>query len=231
MSLTVKTVFVSGASRGLGLALCRAWLSVGGVHVIGSSRGEFNAATLSTLYGAASRGSAPKRRTFFTPLEGVDITDSGARNSLPLRVAAALGESRLDILVNCAGVYPPLASGWNAETFSNAMAVNCNGALRVTRALIPSMSLVDAHVVNVTSGYGQLNHICEGYRRLLDSLTTSSDVESLPFLPNDFAAVDVTKISPAYNISKAALNKWTNLLAAELLKNKIRVNAVDPGCK
>lgn len=226
MSLTVKTVFVTGASRGLGLSICRALLSVGGVHVIGTSRGAFNANTLDNLYGAASRGGAPKRRTFFTPLEDVDVSDAGARNSLPLRVATALGEARLDILVNCAGVFPPLASGWNTETYASAMAVNCLGALKVTRALVPSMSLVDAHVINVTSGYSK--HIGEGYRRLLDSLTASSDVESLPFLPNN----DVADVPVAYNISKAALNKGTILMAAELLKSKykIRINAVDPGC-
>lgn len=53
----------------------------------------------------------------------------------------------------------------------------------------------------------------------------SADVEALPFLENGAGS----SAAPAYAASKAALNRGTALLAAEMKARGVTVNAVDPG--
>lgn len=193
--------------------------------MIAAVRGAFPAGALEILKAAAA-SSAPKRPTFFTPLDGLDISDSGARAGLPLRAARVLGESRLDALVNVAGVFS--GDEWNEASWDACMSVNVRGTLRLSRVMAPSMS-ANGHIVNVTSGRGRLSAHSDAYGRLLASCKGVDDVESLPFLADAQVVDSDAGKTPAYSLSKAALNRGTFLLAKEL--KVLRVSAVDPGCE
>jgi NAD(P)-dependent dehydrogenase (short-subunit alcohol dehydrogenase family) len=119
--------------------------------------------------------------------------------------AAELGRryGRLDVLVNNAGVLldrQQPPSQTPPDLLRATLETNLVGVLKVTRAFLPALQAVrGARVINVSSGGGQL-----------------SDMAGSIW-------------APAYQISKAALNALTCLLAGELAPQRIAVNAVCPG--
>ncbi|HUL58387.1 MAG TPA: SDR family NAD(P)-dependent oxidoreductase, partial [Anaeromyxobacteraceae bacterium] len=121
----------------------------------------------------------------------------GSVEALAVRLLRA-GE-RVDVLVNCAGVYPSadlLAEG-GAAALREAMEVNFWGPLRTCRAFLPSMNAAGhGRVVNVSSGSGAFS----------DGLPGPSP----------------------YAVSKAALNALTVKLAEEA-RGDVKVNAACPG--
>lgn len=165
---TFRTVFVSGASRGLGFELCRLLLISGGSHVVASAR-TFTPDALALLRDtlAATRAKTSKRVAELTLLDGVDVAAAGA-GGVARRTAAALREQKLDVLVNCAGVYP---HGWSAAAFAAAMGVNTRGALGLVRAFDQQLA-DDAHVVNVSSGLGRLSLQSDALVKLLAGCKT-----------------------------------------------------------
>jgi NAD(P)-dependent dehydrogenase (short-subunit alcohol dehydrogenase family) len=125
-------------------------------------------------------------------------------------VAAAVESLRplgaLDVLVNNAGIVgariPPLETG--PEHFLACFGVNLLGPVRVTRAMLPLLSMSEhPRIVMVSSGMG--------------SMTVTSDPERL----------ESGIISLVYPSSKAALNMVTTQYAKAL--PHFRINAADPG--
>ncbi len=137
----------------------------------------------------------------------------GAVEVVELDVASARSIERcareiaapIDLLVNNAALYQvPAAELWP---------VNVHGPILLTRALADKFA-DDARIVNVTSGLGRLAGQSASLRKKLgDPALTVDDLLALPPM--------------AYGASKAVLNAFTRLLAAEWLARA--VNAVDPG--
>lgn len=132
----------------------------------------------------------------------LDVTDAGSVEGVARTVDGAGGQ--LAVLVNNAGVYPGgRASTQDPAAAEHAWQVNALGPWRLTNALAPALRRTgSARVVNV-----------------------SSEAESL-------AAMDPAgppSATPAYDVSKAALNAVTRVLAADLGGSGILVNAVCPG--
>jgi NAD(P)-dependent dehydrogenase (short-subunit alcohol dehydrogenase family) len=113
---------------------------------------------------------------------------------------------KLDILINNAGI--SLDSGLQPsevglDTIRKTLETNFIGVVAITQALLPLIHKSGAgRIVNISSGRG--------------SLTQHSD-------PNCHYAKTL-----AYNTSKAALNSFTVMLAAELRNTAIKVNSADP---
>ncbi len=144
------------------------------------------------------------------PDSAVEVLDVGSRESIEslARRLSARGEG-LNVLVNNAGIYRGAARAiWD---------VNVRGPLLLTRSLAPL--LVDgARVVMVTSGLGRSSGQAPKLLARLRGARTLGDLEKLcDEAPGDYGA------------SKAALNRLTQLFAAELEGRRIRVNAVSPG--
>ncbi len=130
----------------------------------------------------------------------LDVTNSGHIRDIAKQVVEEFG--RLDILVNNAAI---LYDTWqytidaDLDIVNQAMATNVYGPWRLCQAFIPVMK---------RNGYGRIVNI-------------SSLGGSLHYMEEGG--------TPAYAISKAALNVLTRKLAAELRGTCILVNSIDPG--
>jgi NAD(P)-dependent dehydrogenase (short-subunit alcohol dehydrogenase family) len=127
-----KTVLVSGASGGLGIAMARGFAQLGAsVIATGTS-----AAKLDTS--ASDPANAGIR---FAQL---DVRDTAAVT------AFGAGLPRLDILVNAQGIARPVDE-WDEATFLDVMDVNLNSAFRLAMAVLPQLTAAQGAVVNVAS--------------------------------------------------------------------------------
>ena len=115
----------------------------------------------------------------------------------------------LDLLINNAGMHfglPPPASSEPIEQMRTMLETNALGPMRVTSAMLPLLrKATAARIVMVSSGLSSLQ----------STLDTTSENWTVGFA--------------GYAASKAALNMFTVKLAKELMAEKIKVNAVDPG--
>lgn len=126
----MKSIVVTGASTGIGLACARV-LVARGFHVFGSVRDPEDGARLTGELGAA-----------FTPLL-FDVTDKAAVAAGAAQVAAALDGAMLAGLVNNAGIAMPGALLMlTPEQLERQLQINVVGQLIVTQAFAP---LLGAH--------------------------------------------------------------------------------------
>jgi len=125
LALAGKVAIVTGASKGIGLAITRVLVDEGVVVVAG-------ARDASAELDALSRSGTV---TFVA-------TDLGEPDGAAHLVDAAAGRGRLDILVNNVGAVTPRLDGFLAVTdaqWSTSYALNLMAAVRTTRAALPMM--------------------------------------------------------------------------------------------
>ena len=131
----MKSCLVTGASRGIGLELCRQ-LQQRGHRVTAVCR----------------QASAELRALECTVIDGIELTDAASVARLAERVAG----QRIDVLVNNAGI---LARDSLAELDFDGMRrqfeVNALAPLRVTHALLPNLG-AGSKVVIITSRMGSI---------------------------------------------------------------------------
>jgi NAD(P)-dependent dehydrogenase (short-subunit alcohol dehydrogenase family) len=146
-----KTVFITGANRGIGLQTAKE-LAGRGFRVFVGSRDE-RAGTDA----AASIG----------PDAEVVVIDVG--DSKSIRAAArslASKTDQLDVLVNNAGVYPDQGVSIlqvTRERMVDTFQTNTFGPIEVTQLFLPLLRKGSgARVINVSSGYGQLDSLSPG---------------------------------------------------------------------
>ncbi|MEJ2185175.1 MAG: SDR family NAD(P)-dependent oxidoreductase [Gemmatimonadota bacterium] len=137
-----KTALVTGASRGIGLAVARA-LSDGGWRLAMVARGE------DALRGAASALGAEAWPA--------DISDAAAVEGLRDEVSARFGDSP-HALVNCAGAFDlaPVADT-DVDSFDRQLAANLRGPFLLMRAFLPAMlQRGSGHIVSIGSVAGRV---------------------------------------------------------------------------
>ena len=130
----------------------------------------------------------------------LDVSDQNSILNVIKEVDIEFG--RLDVLVNNAAIlYDTWQNAVNAdlEVVNAALRTNLFGPWKLSQVFIPMMK---------SSRYGRIVNV-------------SSLAASLQY--TNYGG------TPAYNISKAALNMLTRKLAAELVNTGILVNSVDPG--
>ena len=139
MKFEGKSVWITGASSGIGEALAVAW-SREGARVILSAR---NAAELERV---RSRCAEPSRHV----VQPLDVTDMEAVR----RAAAQVGE--VDLLVPSAGVSQrALAAETDLATDRTIMEINYFGTIALTKTVLPSMLARGAgHLVPISSVIG-----------------------------------------------------------------------------
>jgi 3-oxoacyl-[acyl-carrier protein] reductase len=154
--VTARAVLVTGASRGIGAAVARAFAASG--DRVGLHYGSRRDAALQACASLAGEGHV---------VAGADLTDPEAIRSMVDEVAGALGG--IDVLVNNAGVFEPHAPTETAyeewqEAWSHTLGVNLVGAANVTWCALRHMG-AGGRIVNVSSRgafRGEPNHPAYG---------------------------------------------------------------------
>jgi NADP-dependent 3-hydroxy acid dehydrogenase YdfG len=148
MSLRGKTVFITGASAGIGEATAYAFAAEGARLLLAARRVE----KLQTVAQEALAKGATEVHSF-----SLDVSDSGA-------VAAAIAGlpaewAAIDVLVNNAGLSRGLDKLYEGkiEDWEEMIDTNVKGLLYVTRAVVPGMvERKSGHIVNLGSTAGEL---------------------------------------------------------------------------
>jgi NAD(P)-dependent dehydrogenase (short-subunit alcohol dehydrogenase family) len=131
----MATVLVTGANRGIGLALARAY----------AARGD-------TVIGACRVASKALTDLGVKVHEGVEVGDDASVH----RLASSLGKTQIDVLINNAGIHSnETLDDLNFDRIRRQMEVNAYGPLRMTRALLPHLH-EGSKVVIVTSRSGSI---------------------------------------------------------------------------
>jgi NAD(P)-dependent dehydrogenase (short-subunit alcohol dehydrogenase family) len=183
-----RVAVVSGANRGIGLAVARQLGEQGMTVVLGARDSAGGRAVAAELAGRGIDARAHQ----------LDVTDQASVDRLRDWVATEM-RGRVDVLINNAGIYPGgRAADLDLAVAEEAWQVNALGAWRLTLAILPFMR---------RRGFGRIVNV-------------SSEAGSL---------ASMSSYMPAYNVSKAALNAITRVLAGDLLGSGILVNAACPG--
>ena len=208
-----KTVLITGGNRGIGQQLARVLATEGWDVLVGArdrQKGDAAAARLRKDTGGRLRGVA------------LDVTSDASVTTAAQKLRD--GAIALDALVNNAGVY---GTARGAEGVALTLETNFFGPLRTTLALLPLLR-DGATITNVTSGLGALSALDPSRARVLadPALTREALVAHMhAFVQSGGKGWG----GDAYNVSKAALNALTRILASELRDRSVRVNATDPG--
>jgi NAD(P)-dependent dehydrogenase (short-subunit alcohol dehydrogenase family) len=144
--LPPKTVFITGASSGIGEA-CAIRLDKEGFHV-------FAGIFPDESDGAKLKGKTSER---LTPVL-IDVTDAQSISSARETVARSVGASGLSGLVNCAGV-PGIGpiEFFPIDAAKRVFDVNFFGAMAVTQTFLPMLRSTTGRIVNISSDGGLIS--------------------------------------------------------------------------
>lgn len=199
--LAGRRALVTGASRGIGAATAQRLAAEGADVAITARTSDRHPSLPGSLHETAVR-----IREFGVQVCEVvaDLTDAEERSTIvPRAVDGLLGP--IDILVNnaAAAIYQPLLD-FPLKRRRLIFEVNVHAPMDLAQAVLPAMiDRGEGWIVNISSATAQ--HWDPPFR--LGSLGTMTGV---------------------YGASKAALNRITNALAAEVAGSGVRVNTVEP---
>jgi NAD(P)-dependent dehydrogenase (short-subunit alcohol dehydrogenase family) len=163
------TVFITGANRGIGLALARSFTDAG-FNVIGTARKPEQATELKET-GAR--------------IEQLDVTDQVSVDAMARRMA----ETPVDILINNAGIKggdsKDMAS-LDVENMEWVLNVNTLGPVRVMKALFPNVQSGERKIfVNISSTMGSIERntwgCCASYRASKTALNSINKTFAVDF--------------------------------------------------
>ena len=178
----MKTVFVTGASGGIGEAVAK------------------NFAENGYFVGVGYNTNREKAENLAKKINGVAIkTDVSDEKS----VAAALNDfllraGRLDVLVNSAGIALPIKTllDTTSEEFDKAFSVNVKGVYNCCKAAIPAMLDGGGSIINISSMWGVTGGSCEA----IYSASKAAVIGFTKALAKEYAAAGITIncVAPGY---------------------------------
>jgi NAD(P)-dependent dehydrogenase (short-subunit alcohol dehydrogenase family) len=144
-----QTILITGANRGIGLALTSELLK-GGHRVLATARNPAKATDLKNLRKAHGE---------LLDVVEMDVTAEKSVTAAAARVGKLTGG--LDVLVNNAAVFPEEGDesifDMKLEHFREAFETNVLGVIRVTRAFVPLLEKgTNPRIVNISSGAGSV---------------------------------------------------------------------------
>ncbi len=153
MQLKNKNIFVTGSSRGIGLAIAHKFAKLG-ANVVLNSRGAISEELLAEFsnYGVK-----------VVPISG-DVSDFADAKRMVDQAIAELGS--VDVLVNNAGItQDTLMLKMTEEDFEKVIKINLTGAFNMTQAVLKPMTKARqgaiinlSSVVGLTGNVGQANY-------------------------------------------------------------------------
>lgn len=157
MAAAVPAAFVSGASRGIGLALVESLLKRTSAPVVAAGRTALESPGLQAL--RVEHGDR------LLPVH-LDVTDAASVAAAAEATGAALGASRVGLLVHSAALMHPSGRGENSvtrlehEAFSKVLSTNVVGPAILTKALYPRLRAKEGEapgkVVAIGAGVGSV---------------------------------------------------------------------------
>lgn len=145
----METVLITGANRGIGLALTKEFLQQG-FSVLATSRTPSKELQALMSFGDLS-------------IHSLDVTDENSVTAL----AAQLGTQRIDILFNNAGIFGPQTQTLEScatEDWLKAFAVNSIAPFNVSKAFLPHLKKsARPRILTITSQLGSLHYPVVGY--------------------------------------------------------------------
>jgi 3-hydroxy acid dehydrogenase/malonic semialdehyde reductase len=180
----MKTILITGATSGFGLAIAQRFAS-GGYDIIITGRREERLQQIKSELEAA---------------HGVSVTTLrfDVRHKAEVEAAvSSLGGRNIDILVNNAGLAAGLTTIDEGDTddWDQMIDTNVKGLLYTTRAILPRMKArCSGHIINIGSTAGKLvykngNVYC-ATKFAVDALNQAMRIELLPY------SIKVTAINP-----------------------------------
>lgn len=148
MKLEQKNVFITGSSRGIGLAIAHKFASLG-ANVVLNSRGEINEELLAEFkpYGVK-----------VLAISG-DVSDFADAKRMVDQAIEELGS--VDVLVNNAGItQDTLMLKMTEEDFEKVLKVNLTGAFNMTQSVLkPMIKAREGAIINMSSVVGLMGNI------------------------------------------------------------------------
>ena len=179
-----KTIFITGATSGFGLAIARRF-AAGGYHLIITGR---RAERLEAL----AQELSVEGKVQVTPLT-FDVRDKSAVSA----AIESVSHLSIDILVNNAGLAAGLSTidEGNTDDWDQMIDTNVKGLLYVTRAITPQMvARRSGHIINIGSTAGKLVYknggVYCGTKHAVDALNQAMRIDLLPH------RIKVTAINP-----------------------------------
>ena len=144
-ALKDRVAFVTGATRGIGLAIAKA-LADAGAFVVGTATSEAGAAKITEELAGRGRGIV------------LDVTNAEAAAAALNGVVSEFG--RLDVLVNNAGITrDQISMRMSDEAWDAVIATNLSAAFRLCRAAMrPMMKQRFGRMINITSVVGAMGN-------------------------------------------------------------------------
>ncbi|GAB3291425.1 SDR family NAD(P)-dependent oxidoreductase [Parahaliea aestuarii] len=196
-----RTALITGASRGIGLAMAQRFAAEGAAVAMVASRLGAHGNLPGTLDEAVAAINDSGGRAVAL---ACDLTDARARADLVARAEAELGP--LDILVNnAAGAKMGLPSQVSAAERSWMYEINLNAPIDLAQQVLPGMRE-------------------RGRGWILNISSASCEQPAVPYRDSKMAAHAIT----AYGATKAALNRYTEGLAHEVEEDGVFVNSLAP---
>ena len=125
-------------------------------------------------------------------------------------------ENKITCFVNNAAIYE---DGWNQSLFNKTLQTNIYGPIEITQNLLNNGCFAEiAQIVNVSSGYGTLNNVSKEYGNILtnECKTVQDLINKIKF---DAKSSMAGSYMPCYKLSKAMLNRFTEILANDIEQN------------
>ena len=192
-----RVAWITGSSRGIGRSIADHLASLGAkVAVHGTSPTSTRAFNEADSLEAVAQGIAEGNGTEVMPVWG-DLTDEPRVHEIVAEIQAKF--SRIDILVNCAGVGEPEGSSIldvSEEAWRELLETHLSGTFHCCRHAAPRMvAQRRGSIVNIGSIAGLCGNVTEAI----------------------------------YSTAKAAVHEYTRCLAAMLRPYNVCVNAIAPG--
>ena len=208
MDFKGKRVLITGAGAGIGRAAAVLFARAGARVAVNSLTRRNGEATVALVRAEDSGSDRPEWKAIF--VQG-DVSLAEDAQLLVNRTVEAFGG--IDILVNCAGiVVGGRIEDVSEEDYRRIMDVNVKGTFLVSKYSLPHLRASGAAGLNNAAGSNRA--ACSG-----SVIVNVSSILAVRGVPD----------RGIYSASKGAILSLTKAMAADHIKENIRVNAVCPG--